>query len=68
MPSIAKKRLLREKFKQKLMGALQKNKSTETSGSMFEERIEKNKKTKFELEIIKNVDCFLDGRGKYDSN
>ena len=68
MPSIAKKRLLRKKFKQHFMNALQKNKSTQTSGSVFAERIEKVKKTRFELELIKIVDCFLDGHGNYDSN
>ena len=68
MPSIAKKRLLRKKFKQHFMSVLQKNKSTQTSGSVFAERIEKVKKTKFELELIKNVDCFLEGHGNYDSN
>ena len=50
------------------MSALQKNKSMQTSGSVFGERIEKVKKTKFELELIKIVDCFLDGHGFYDSN
>ena len=50
------------------MSVLQKNKSTQTSGSAFIERIEKVKKTKFELEPIKNVDCFLDGHGNYDRN
>ena len=44
MPSIAKKRLLRKKFKQHFMSALQKNKSTQTSGSVFAERIEKSKR------------------------
>ena len=68
MPSIAKKRLLRKKFLQRFMSALQKNKSTQTSGSVFTERIEKVKKTKFELKLIKIVDCFLDGHGNYDSN
>ena len=68
MPSIAKKRLWRTKFKQHFMKALQKNNSTQTSGSVFAERIEKTKKTKFELELIKSVDCFLDGHGSYDSN
>ena len=29
------------------------------SGSVFAERIEKVKETKFELELIKIVDCFL---------
>ena len=50
------------------MSALQKNKSTQTSGSVFAERIKKAKKTKFELGLIKIVDCFLDGQGNYDSN
>ena len=68
MPSIAKKRLLRKKFKQNFMSALQKNKSTQTSGPVFAETIEKVKKTKSELELIKIVDCFLDGDGSYDSN
>ena len=49
------------------MSALQKNKSTVTSGSVLAERIELVKKTKFELELIKIVDCFLDGHGNYDS-
>ena len=68
MPSTAKKTLLRKKFKQHFMSALKKNKSTQTSGSVFAERIEKVKKTKFELELIKTVDCFFDGHGNYDSN
>ena len=42
-PSIAKKRLLRKKFKQHFLSALQKNKSTQTSGSVFAERNEKLK-------------------------
>ena len=68
MPSIAKKRLLRKKFKRHFLSALQKNKSTQTSGSVFAEGIEKVKKTKFELELTKIVDCFLDGHGTYDTN
>ena len=68
MPSIAEESLSRKKFKQHFMSALQKNKSTQTSGSVFAERIEKVKKTKFEFELIKILDCFLDGNGNYDSN
>ena len=45
MPSIAKKRLLRKKLKQQFISALQKNISTQTSGSVFPERIEKAKRT-----------------------
>ena len=39
-----------------------------TNGSVFAERNEKAKKTKLEFELIKIVDCFLDGYGNYDSN
>ena len=68
MPSIAKKRLLREKYQKHLFSSFQKTKSTQTGGSVFAERIEKVKKTKFEFELIKIVDCFLDGHGNFDSN
>ena len=68
MPSIARNRLLRKKFKKHLFSSFQKTKTTQTSGSVFAERIEKLKETKFELELVKNVDCFLDGHGNYDSN
>ena len=68
MPSIAKKRLLRKKYEKHLFSSFQKTKTTETSGSVFAEIIEKVKKTKFELELIKIVDCFLDGHGNFDSN
>ena len=68
MPSIAKKRLLRKKYKKHLLSSFQKTKSTQTSGSVFADRIKQVKKTKFELELIKNVDCFLDGHGNYTSN
>ena len=36
--------------------------------AVFADRIEQVKKTKFEVELIKNVDRFLDGYGNYDSN
>ena len=67
MQNIAKKRLLRKMFKRHFMSALQKNKSTQTSCSVFAERIGKAKKTNFELKLIKFVDLFLDGHGNYDS-
>ena len=68
MPSIAKKRLLRKKYKKHLLCSFQKTKSTQTSGPVFADRIEQVKKTKFELELIKIVDCFLDGHGNYTTN
>ena len=67
MPSIAKKRLLRKKYKKHLLSSIQKTKSTQTSGPVFADRIEKGKKTKFELKLIKIVECFLDGLGNYTS-
>ena len=68
MPSLAKKKLLRKKYKKHLFSSFQKTKTTQTSGSVFAERIQKVKKTKFELDLFKNVDCFLDGQGNYDSS
>ena len=59
MPSIAKKRFLRKKFKKHLFSSFQKTKSTQTAGSVFAERIENVKRTKFELDLIKIVDCFF---------
>ena len=69
MPSIAKKRFLRKKFKKHLFSSFQKTKTTQTSGtvSVIAERKEKVKKAKFELELKKFVKCLLDGHGSYDS-
>ena len=67
MLSIAKKSLLRKKYKKHLFCSFQK-KSTQTSGSVFADGIEQAKKTKFELKLIKIVDCFLDGLGNYPKN
>ena len=50
------------------MKALQKNKSTQSSCSVFDEGIEKAKKTIFELELMKTVDRFLDGDGNSDNS
>ena len=68
MPSSAKKRLLRKKYKRHLFSSFQKTQTTQNSSSVFAERIEKVKKTEFEFELIKIVDCFLDGHGNFDSN
>ena len=66
-PSIAKKSLLRKKYKKYLFSSFQKTKTTQTSDSEFAERIGKVKKTKFEFELKKIVDCFLDGHRNFDS-
>ena len=68
MPSFSNKRLLRKKYKKHLFSCFQKTKTTQTNGSVFAERIEKVKKIKFEFELIKTVECFLDGHGNFDSN
>ena len=67
MPSIEKKRLLMKKFRKHLLSSFQKIKLTQTSGSVFADRSEQVKKTKFQLELINFVDCFLDGLGNYTS-
>ena len=58
-PRIAKKRLLRKKYKKHLFSSFQKTKTTQKSGSVLAERIEKVKRTKFELDFIKIVECFF---------
>ena len=68
MPSISRKRLLRKKYKKHLLSSLQKTKLTHTSGSVFADRNEQVKKTNFELELTKIVDCFLDVHGDYSSS
>ena len=68
MRNIAKNRLLRKNYKKQLFNSFQKTKTTQTSASVFAERIEKIKKTKIEFELINIVDCFLDGHGNFDSN
>ena len=68
MPSIAKKRRLRKKYKKHLLSSIRKTKSTQTSGSVFADRIEEVRRTKFEIEPITFVDCFLDGYGNYSSS
>ena len=68
MPSMAKKRHSRKKYKKHLLSSFQNTKSTETIESVFADRIEPVKTTKFELELIKIVDCFLDDHGNYTSS
>ena len=68
MPRLAKIKLMRKMFKKHLFSSFRKTKTTQTSGSVFAERIQKNEKTKFELGLLKNLDCFHDGHGNYDSN
>ena len=64
-PASQKKRLLRKKYKTLLWSSFQKTKSTQTSGSIFADRIEQVKRTKFELKLTKVVDFFLDIHGNH---
>ena len=70
MPSFAKKRLMKKKFKKQLFSCFQGTKTVQTSGSVSSvcRKNRKVKKSISELELMKIVDCFLDGHGNYDSN
>ena len=67
MPSIAKKRLVRKKYNKHLLTSIQKTKSTQSSGSVFANRIEQVKKINFESQLMKNLHCLQDGHGNYTS-
>ena len=66
MPSIAKNRLSRKKYKKRWLSSLQNSEKTQTQ--VFADRIVPLKLTKFESELIKVVDCFLDGPGIFFSS
>ena len=63
MPSVAKKRLLRKKFKRHYLCSNQKLASTQTIGSVFLERVCKVQNSKYEHDLLKIIDCFIDGYG-----
>ena len=50
------------------MSSFHKTKLAQTSRSVFADRIKQTKKTELKLELIKFVDCFLDGHGNHTSN
>ena len=64
---LAKKRLLRKKFKRHYLSSAQKIASTQTLGSAFLERIRKVQILKYETDLLKIVDCFIDGFGTVKS-
>ena len=67
LPSVAKKRLLRKKFKIHYLSSAQKIASAQTLGSAFLERIRKVQNSKYETDLLKIVDCFIDGFGTVNS-
>ena len=65
---MAKKRLLRKNYRKQMLSSFHQTKLTKTSGSILADRAEQIKKTKFDIELIRIVDTFLDGHGNYSSN
>ena len=57
LPSIAKKKQLRKKFKKHSMRSFQKTKQTQTTGSVLAERSHFVQRTNFGLYLTKTVDC-----------
>ena len=68
MRSVAKERLFKKVSTSFSWVLSKRTNQPQTSGSVFSERVENAKKTKFELELMKIVECFHDGLGNYDSN
>ena len=68
LPSVAKKRLLRKKFKRHYLGSNRKLASTQTISSAFLERVRKVQNSKYEHVLLKIIDCFIDGYGFVNSD
>ena len=68
MPSIAKKRLIRKKFKRHYLCSNQKLASTQTLASAFLDRIRKIQNSKYEPDLFKIIDCFFDCHGSVHSD
>ena len=66
-PSVSRKRLVRKKFKKHYLSSNQKFASTQTLGSAFLERIRKKRNSKYESDLFKIIDCFIDGYGSVNS-
>ena len=62
-PSVSRKRLVRKKFKKHYLTSNQKLASTQTLGSAFLDRIRKLQNSKYETDLFKTIDCFIDGYG-----
>ena len=64
MPIIAIRRLLREKYPKHLLSYFEKTKPKRYK-LKNQSLLTEVKKNKQELELMKSVDCFLDGYGNY---
>ena len=67
LPSVAKKRLLRKKLKRHYLSSAQKLASIQTLGSVFLESFRKVQNSKYETDLLKIVDCFIDNYGTVNS-
>ena len=67
-PSVSRKRLVRKKFKKHYLSSNQKLASTQTLGSAFLDRIRKVQNSKYEHDLLKIIDSFIDGYGFVNSN
>ena len=63
-----KKRLLGKKLKSSYLAPFKKQKKHRPIDQCLQKELENSKRLNFELEVIKVVDCSLDGHGNYDSN
>ena len=68
MPSVAKKILLRKKFKRQYLSSNQKLAFTQTISSAFLVRVRKVQNSKYEHDLLKIIDCFFDGYGFVNSD
>ena len=68
IPSNAKKRLIRIKFKRLFLSSNQNLASTQTHDSAFLERIRKVQNSKYESDLSKIIDCFNDCHGSVNKN
>ena len=68
MPSFAKKRLIRKSTEVSIFCSNQNLASTQTHGSVFLDRIRKVQKSKYEADLLKIIDCFIDCHGSVRSD
>ena len=68
MPSVAKKRLIRKNFKRHYLCSNQKLASTQTHSSAFLNRIRTIQNSKYESDLFKIFDCFIDRHGSVHSD
>ena len=58
----------RKKLKRHLLTSIRKSVAVHTSGSIFVDRVELARRTKLELELMKVLECSIDGSRNYESN